>query len=154
MPSATWFMDAAAEGGGTASGTAKVITRSLMAIKEDQRPIWMSAKTEKEVCEIVTQSIVEAVEASYVVKDYLDAERSKGREFDDIYGEVKPYLDYVSRPLDETGMQPADPDGDRQFGHAHRTGGMNFAEQAARREAKKLAAPHRALQDWPAAPSF
>ncbi|CAJ1395421.1 unnamed protein product [Effrenium voratum] len=82
------FMDAAAQGGGTPAGTAKVITQGLMAQPEEVRPAWMKGRTEAEVCEIVTRSICEAVEASYVVKDYIDSERTKGRIFDDIYGEA------------------------------------------------------------------
>ncbi|CAE7709854.1 unnamed protein product [Symbiodinium pilosum] len=82
------FMDAAAQGGGTPAGTAKVITNGLMAQPEEVRPPWTKGRSEAEICEIVTQSICEAVEASYVVKDYMDAERAKGRNFDDIYSEV------------------------------------------------------------------
>mmetsp|Transcript_17729 Transcript_17729/g.31018 ORF Transcript_17729/g.31018 Transcript_17729/m.31018 type:complete len:149 (+) Transcript_17729:57-503(+) len=144
---ATWFMDAAAMGGGTPAGTAKVITQSLAALTEDQKPKWMKGKSEKEINDIVTQSICEAVEASYVVKDYMDKERSKGRDFDEIYGEVQPYLDYVSRPLDEIGAQAPQPDFDEPRI-------PDFEEQAARREVKKASAPHRSLRAWPEPPSF
>eukprot|EP00931_Biecheleriopsis_adriatica_P121374 TRINITY_DN96454_c0_g1_i1.p1 TRINITY_DN96454_c0_g1~~TRINITY_DN96454_c0_g1_i1.p1 ORF type:complete len:174 (+),score=38.35 TRINITY_DN96454_c0_g1_i1:59-523(+) len=147
----TWFMDAASMGGGTPAGTAKVITQSLMSQPEDVQPAWMKGRTEKEVCEIVTQSICEAVEASYVVKDYMDAERAKGRDFDEIYSEVQPYLEYVSRPLDETGI----PDGAADmFPGAGRGGAAppNFMDSVARREAKRATAPHRNLQAWPKAP--
>lgn len=31
----------------------------------------------------------------------MDTERTKGRKFDDIYAEVQPYLERISRPLDD-----------------------------------------------------
>ncbi|CAE7037087.1 unnamed protein product [Symbiodinium natans] len=139
------FMDAAAQGGGTPAGTAKVITNGLMAQPEDVRPPWTKGRSEAEICEVVTQSICEAVEASYVVKDYMDAERAKGRNFDDIYSEVQPYLEYVSRPLDDVSASELV---EARF----REGPPTFQEQAARREAKRAAAPHRNLMAWPAAP--
>ncbi|CAE8609589.1 unnamed protein product [Polarella glacialis] len=156
MPPATWFMDAAARGGGTPAGTAKVITQGIMAQQAIQRPDWTKGKAEKEICEIVAQSICEAVEASFVVKDYVDAERAKGRDFDEIYSEVQPYLDYVSRPIDEDDNQeiaevpmaaaaaasPARRDAPPP----------SFGEEAARREARKAAAPHRNLRAYPAPP--
>eukprot|EP00434_Breviolum_minutum_P003213 symbB.v1.2.002827.t1/scaffold144.1/size299099/5 len=125
---ATWFMDAAAQGGGTPAGTGKVITQGLFAQPEDVRPAWMKGRSQAEVCEIVTRSICEAVEASYVVKEYLDQERSKGRKFDDIYTEVQPYLERISRPLDDAAAaELVDP----RFNE----GTTTFQEEAARREA-------------------
>ncbi|CAJ1345024.1 unnamed protein product [Effrenium voratum] len=152
---ATWFMDAAAQGGGTPAGTAKVITQGLMAQPEEVRPAWMKGRTEAEVCEIVTRSICEAVEASYVVKDYIDSERTKGRIFDDIYGEVQPYLEYVSRPLDESNVvdfvDPRFSEGPPTFQAGNRrwvpnpgvSGPPRF--RSAEFEAKKASAPHRNL---------
>ncbi|OLQ00665.1 hypothetical protein AK812_SmicGene16670 [Symbiodinium microadriaticum] len=58
---ATWFMDAAAQGGGTPAGTAKVITNGLMAQPEDVRPPWTKGRSEAEICEIVTQSICDLI---------------------------------------------------------------------------------------------
>eukprot|EP00913_Durusdinium_trenchii_P014548 g13647.t1 len=113
----------------------------------NERSVWKLRRFElrevEEVCEIVTRSICEAVEASYVVKEYLDQERSKGRKFDDIYTEVQPYLERVSRPLDDTTAA--------ELVGAQRDV-TTFQEEAARREARRQAAPHRNLTAWPAAP--
>lgn len=151
-----------AQGGGTPAGTAKVITQSLVALPPDQKPAWMEGKTEKEIRELVTEAICEAVEASYVVKDYIDSERAKGRDFDDIYSEVQPYLDYVSRPIGQEQPEDGAPraaspgaQGSRD-GSLGRSGGQrppNPEEEAARREARRKAAPHRNLRAWPEQPN-
>mmetsp|Transcript_10452 Transcript_10452/g.12662 ORF Transcript_10452/g.12662 Transcript_10452/m.12662 type:complete len:121 (-) Transcript_10452:59-421(-) len=118
-----------------------------LAQPEDVRPGWMKGRTQAEVCEIVTRSICEAVEASYVVKEYLDQERAKGRKFDDIYTEVQPYLERISRPLDDqTAAELVDP----RFAE----GTTTFQEEAARREARRSTAPHRNLTAWPAEPQL
>lgn len=149
-----WFMDALAQGGGTPAGAAKIISQNLIALREVERPPWMNGKTEKEIIDTVTRCICEAVEASYVVKDYVDEERSKDRDFDEIYSEVQPYLDHVSRPLtgesndfEEAGL----PSFQKNFSPDTQEG-RTPTQQAARSAAKKANAPHRNLRNWPAAP--
>lgn len=95
-------MDACALGGWTARGAAKVLQDRLSALPPDHRPSWMDGLNAQRMEEIITMVIVDAVEASQVVQEYMETEQGlKGRDFDEVYTEVKPYIDRVSRPLDE-----------------------------------------------------
>eukprot|EP00933_Yihiella_yeosuensis_P035191 TRINITY_DN28679_c0_g1_i1.p1 TRINITY_DN28679_c0_g1~~TRINITY_DN28679_c0_g1_i1.p1 ORF type:complete len:151 (+),score=34.74 TRINITY_DN28679_c0_g1_i1:135-587(+) len=148
MANASWFMDCAVKGGGTPAGIGKVIAEQILACDGKDRPEWTKGKTPKEIEAIVTQAVCEASEATIFIKEYMDKERSKGRDFDEIYSEVQPYLDYVSRPIDDELK-----DQGAQFNPAgQRVVPPTFEDEAVRKEARKASAPHRRLADWPMVP--
>mmetsp|Transcript_164233 Transcript_164233/g.526708 ORF Transcript_164233/g.526708 Transcript_164233/m.526708 type:complete len:340 (+) Transcript_164233:73-1092(+) len=152
-PGSTWFMDAAALGGWTARGTARVLQDRFEALPADQRPAWMQGLSPQKMEELLTKVIVDSVEASQIVQDYMDSERAKGRDFEEIYSEVKPYLDRVSRPIDEDMTDGTyDPSFTEEAPFVGDVG-RAYAEvqihaQAAAREHAKQSAPHRNLGAW------
>merc|ERR1740129_1146572 len=95
----TWFMDAAALGDWTSGGTARVLQDRLRALPADQRPAWMAGLAPSKVEEVLAKTIAEAVDASNTIQAHMDTERAKGRDFDEIYDEIKPYMDHASTPL-------------------------------------------------------
>jgi len=141
-PGSMWFMDAAALGGWTARGTAKVLQERLLALPDEQRPTWMVGLTTPKLEELLTKVIVDAVEASQVVQEYMDSEREKGREFEEIYADVKPYLDRVSRPIEEDLKDGTlNTSTDDLMGIAE----IELEAKAAAKEKKSARAPHRNL---------
>jgi hypothetical protein len=91
-------MDAVALGGGTIGGTATLMAERMMKLPDTQKPSWMEHKSEEEISEIVAKVIMDAVETSDVVMQYMDAETARGRSFEEAYSEVKPYIEEQSKP--------------------------------------------------------
>jgi len=135
-------MDAAALGGWTARGTAKVLMDRLVALQPDQRPAWMEGLTTQKLEDLLTKVIVDSVEASQVVQEYMDTERVKGRDFDDIYADVKPYLDRVSRPIEEDMKDGTLDQATEDLMNAAET---ELEAKVAAREKRHHRAPHRNL---------
>eukprot|EP00445_Apocalathium_hangoei_P040482 CAMPEP_0203967668 /NCGR_PEP_ID=MMETSP0359-20131031/96561_1 /ASSEMBLY_ACC=CAM_ASM_000338 /TAXON_ID=268821 /ORGANISM="Scrippsiella Hangoei, Strain SHTV-5" /LENGTH=339 /DNA_ID=CAMNT_0050905585 /DNA_START=103 /DNA_END=1122 /DNA_ORIENTATION=- len=152
-PGSMCFMDAAALGGWTARGTARVLQDRFAALPADQRPAWMQGLSPQKMEELLTKVIVDSVEASQIVQDYMDSERAKGRDFEEIYSEVKPYLDRVSRPIDEDMTDGTyDPSFTEEAPFVGDVG-RAYAEvqihaQAAAREHARQTAPHQNLAAW------
>lgn len=135
-------MDAAALGGWTARGTAKVLMDRLQGMPADSRPGWMDGLSSQKLEELLTKVIVDAVEASQVVQEYMDTEREKGRDFDDIYADVKPYLDRVSRPIEEDMKDGTlDTKAEELLGVAQ----QELGSKAAAKDRRQQRAPHRNL---------
>lgn len=134
-------MDAAALGGWTARGTAKVLKDRLQGLSADQRPPWMDGMTSQKLEELLTKVIVDAVEASQIVQEYMDTERAKGRDFEEIYSDVKPYLDRVSRPIEEDLKEGTLHAAEDLIGMAE----LELENKAARVEKEHARAPHRNL---------
>lgn len=148
----TWFMDAVALGGGTVGGTATLMAERMMKMPADQQPRWMEGKTEEEVSEIVAKIIMDAIETSDVVVQFMDAETSKGRSFEDAYAEVKPYIDEQSKPY--TGGEDDEDDdlkgayttsSDEPLAHTSRYGGRPTRDAAPHQRASLMRRPD---DDW------
>mmetsp|Transcript_23233 Transcript_23233/g.59164 ORF Transcript_23233/g.59164 Transcript_23233/m.59164 type:complete len:340 (+) Transcript_23233:132-1151(+) len=152
-PGSMCFMDVAALGGWTARGTARVLQDRIAAVPADQRPAWMQGMSPQKMEELLTKVICDAVEASQIVQDYMDSERAKGRDFEEIYSEVKPYIDRVSRPINEDMKNGTyDPTSTEEATFMAAAGGADpeaqiHAEAVAREHARQTA-PHRTVGAW------
>mmetsp|Transcript_164222 Transcript_164222/g.526668 ORF Transcript_164222/g.526668 Transcript_164222/m.526668 type:complete len:341 (+) Transcript_164222:138-1160(+) len=152
-PGSTWFMDAAALGGWTARGTARVLQDRFAALPADQRQAWMESLSPQRMEELLTKVIVDVVEAAQLVQDYMDSERAKGRDFEEIYLEVKPYIERVSRPISEDMRDGTyDPTSTEEAPFMAAAGGADpeaqiHAEAVAREHARQTA-PHQNLAAW------
>jgi len=98
-------MDALAVSDGTIGGVAQVLTEKLPRMPPEYMPEWMKDKTKKELHQIITRAVAEAYEASVTLSEYVNREREKGRPFDEIYEEVKPYVDRAGQPFDEAYLE-------------------------------------------------
>merc|ERR1719382_1304345 len=101
----TWFMDAAALGGWTARGTSKVLQDKLRTLPADQCPAWMEGLPPHKVEEVLTRAIAEAVEVSQTIQTYMDVERAKGRDFEEIYESIPSHSRCTSPHLSCTVLQ-------------------------------------------------
>mmetsp|Transcript_17536 Transcript_17536/g.39753 ORF Transcript_17536/g.39753 Transcript_17536/m.39753 type:complete len:358 (-) Transcript_17536:96-1169(-) len=101
--SATWFVEALAHSDGTLGGVATVLADRLPKMPHEQIPRWVKTKNKKELVEELTQALIETYECMSKVNKYVEEERAKGRDFEEVYAEVKPYIDEVSRPMHPEG---------------------------------------------------
>lgn len=115
-------------------------------VPPDQRPAWMDGMAKPKMEEVLTKVIIDAIEASQTVGRYFDTERAKGREFDDIFAEVKPYLDHVSRPIDKDMRDGIYAPATEEFRGSVADPGVEV--KAAYKELAKQPAPHRTLATW------
>jgi len=146
-------MDVAALGGWTARGTARVLQDRIAAMPTDQRPTGIESLSPQRMEELLTKVIVHVVEATQLVQDYMDSERAKGRDFEEIYLEVKPYLERVSRPIEEDmrdgAYHPYFTEEAPFVGVAGRADPeVQIYAQADAREHARQTAPHRHLAAW------
>mmetsp|Transcript_164221 Transcript_164221/g.526663 ORF Transcript_164221/g.526663 Transcript_164221/m.526663 type:complete len:376 (+) Transcript_164221:73-1200(+) len=152
-PGSTWFMDAAALGGWTARGTARVLQDRFEALPADQRPAWMESLDPQRMEEHLTKVIIDAMEAAFISQEYMASERARGRDFEEIFSEFKTYFDRISRPINadmtDGTYDPSFTDEAPFVGAAGRADPevQIHAKVAARAHAKQTA-PHRNLVAW------
>jgi len=149
VPGSSWFLDAAALGGWTARGTARVLQDRLLTLPQNQRPRWLEGLSEYNVEELLTQVIADAADNAAVIEEYMLAEREKGRDFDEVYDSVQPFIAQISRPLSEevkdgSYHRPALPEALASFSAAS-TSKIGRSFEAQLRESNLQSAPHRLL---------
>jgi len=94
-----WFRDALSSSDGTVGGLSKVLAEQLPLLPEGDVPEWIRDTPQPELTEIISKVVSEAYLGTMAVETHMRTEREKGRPYTEIYGEVKPYIDFVSRPI-------------------------------------------------------
>jgi len=141
-----WFLDIAAEGGWDAKGIGKLVADRSKRLPKESRPDWMAAMTDSRIEEVITLAIADVLQGASVLSDYIEEQRAKGRDIDDIYDEVKPYFDTLARPIEEDLV-------DGQYNSncvSIKDRSEELQNMAAMQKAMKEAFfPHKHLANWP-----
>lgn len=87
-----WILEAMAKSDGTLEGVAKVMGARLAKAKEEDLPELLQGKTNEEVEKLLLKTLELCHDTTDLVANYVDAERRKGRSFDEVYEEIQPAL--------------------------------------------------------------
>jgi hypothetical protein len=136
-----WFRDALSRSDGTVGGVSKVLAEQLPLLPEDEVPEWIRDTPQGELVEIISKVVSEAYTETMAMETHMRKEREKGRPFEEIYGEVKPYIDFISRPIpkarklgDSEDGPPLQPPWARQPPWIQETNGFSHLKDSEHRE--------------------
>lgn len=142
-----WLMDAIAMTDGTIGGVGKLLAETLPNLSTEELPEWAKDKTQKELATYMTKVVGEAYQTSVIVHEYVERERAKGRVINEIYDEIKPFLDERMKRFDVEEKEEAEYEDlftpEKDEGEA----GNDPSYVAAVMQAKRCAAPHKRLQE-------
>jgi len=144
----SWMMDALAMSDGTVAGLAKVLAEQIPNLPPEAVPEKFRKLSKREILEEMTEAVEDAYICSNVIKEHLDAEVAKGRDIQDVYEEVKPYIDHRRRKfaVDEEDEDLFDLPGQKK------TRDADPSYTAALMQARRSCAPHRRLRELPTDP--
>lgn len=148
-----WLMDAIAMSDGTIGGVAKLLAESIPSMSPEDIPPQIREKTQKELVEYMVKVISDAYETSVVVRDYIDKENAKGRVMNDIYDEVKPFMEERAKKFREKMDEEDEFDDLLSKGkEAEQTEEQDPSFMSALMTVRRSCAPHRRLNVGPEDP--
>mmetsp|Transcript_97113 Transcript_97113/g.270209 ORF Transcript_97113/g.270209 Transcript_97113/m.270209 type:complete len:353 (+) Transcript_97113:69-1127(+) len=98
MEGPMWLLDAIALTDGTVGGVAELLARLLPKLPKRQQPNWIKNKTKKELKQALVRIISEAYTSCGVMQDYMVRQQEKGDDMEDIWYNVEPFMEEMSRP--------------------------------------------------------
>jgi len=137
-----WFADAYFQGSGTISGSAEVMSKKFLSLPRTQQPEWMRGRDAEDVRRVVLESVDHCVRTAVFVQEYIDREVRKGRPYDDVYEEARPFIEEGCEPIKTLEEQPISPGSSAgEPGQSRADLARGVSPAAAREEERGEAAP-------------